>query len=271
MSDPIPIDAYLLIIGAMKSGTSSLFHYLSQHPEICPARTKEPEYFSRKQSHRADLEKYSDLWNFDSGRHRYVMEASTGYTKAPHESGVPERIHQFAIKPKFIYILRDPFQRIESHYNFIRSMKDSPLHIGDTYYADLSDYFFQLEQYLEHFERSSILLLDFEDFRRNTQTVLKRICAFLEIGEFTVSDLSIKNQTLIPHKFMKSGPFRRLVYALPAKIRDQLLRKLSVTGSDVGYVRLSEEERRVIRNRLSGNMKNLREVFGFDISVWGFE
>lgn len=41
----IPADAYLLIIGAMKCSTSSLFNYLAPHPSICPCITKEPEFF----------------------------------------------------------------------------------------------------------------------------------------------------------------------------------------------------------------------------------
>lgn len=102
MSDIIPSGAYLLIIGSMKCGTSSLFSYLSGHPEICHSRKKEPEFFSKNKAPQLNKEKYSDLWQFDKNVHKYVTEASTGYTKYPTKVDIPKRILDFGIRPKFI-------------------------------------------------------------------------------------------------------------------------------------------------------------------------
>ena len=46
------------------------------------------------------------------------MEASTGYTKFD-ERGAAEAIHAYGLRPRLIYIVRDPFERIELHYNFM--------------------------------------------------------------------------------------------------------------------------------------------------------
>src|ERR1700757_1899826 len=46
----MPCDAYVIIIGAMNCGTSSLYTYLAEHPEICPCITKEPEFFQNIRS-----------------------------------------------------------------------------------------------------------------------------------------------------------------------------------------------------------------------------
>ena len=115
MVTKIPKDAYAIIIGSMKCGTSSLYSYLAQHPEICPAASKEPEFFSENQGHGVKVEKYEDLWNFGMSVHRYALEASTGYTKYPMEPNVAKNIRDYGIKPKFIYVIRNPFDRIQSH------------------------------------------------------------------------------------------------------------------------------------------------------------
>jgi hypothetical protein len=114
----IPKDRYALIIGSMKCATTSLFSYLAEHPAIAPAKIKEPEFFSRNQGHQAKLARYEDLWDFDPDIHRYAMEASTGYSKWG-ERGAAERIHAYGLRPRLVYVVRDPFARIESHYNFM--------------------------------------------------------------------------------------------------------------------------------------------------------
>ncbi len=77
MPNAIPRDAYAMIIGAMKCGTTSLYDYLQGHPEICSAITKEPEFFSENQDHGVQVKNYSDLFSFDNSIHKYTLEAST--------------------------------------------------------------------------------------------------------------------------------------------------------------------------------------------------
>ena len=116
MGAAIDPDKFLLIIGSAKSGTSSLFRYLSEHPAVCPSVTKEPEYFSEHQMHPRPVRRYEDLWpDFDPAVHRYALEGSTGYTKWPVENGVAERMRAYGIRPRLVYLVRDPVERIESH------------------------------------------------------------------------------------------------------------------------------------------------------------
>ncbi|MDP6909848.1 MAG: hypothetical protein QF371_10095, partial [Flavobacteriales bacterium] len=68
----------VIIIGAMKCGTSSLYAYLVKHPAICGCKVKEPDYFS------SDTEAaYLDLFPELNEGHKYVLDASTSYTKYP--------------------------------------------------------------------------------------------------------------------------------------------------------------------------------------------
>lgn len=111
-------NSLMMIVGAMKSGTSTLFEMLSQHPAICPSCVKEPEFFSSHQGHGADVEDYESLFDYDSLRHTMCLEASTGYSKYPSEIDVPKRIKEYGLNPVFIYSVRNPFDRVESEYNF---------------------------------------------------------------------------------------------------------------------------------------------------------
>ena len=100
-------DSFALIIGAMKSGTTSLFDILSQHPQICPSKTKEPDYFVQDRDDK-ERESYLSLWNWNSNSHVVALESSVAYTKSPFITGVPERIKTSGLgKFKFIYMLRE--------------------------------------------------------------------------------------------------------------------------------------------------------------------
>jgi hypothetical protein len=72
----------LFIIGAMKSGTSSLHDYLGKHPQIFMAQFKEPMYFSREEHERMSLAEYEGLFK-DVSNQLYIGESSTEYTKLP--------------------------------------------------------------------------------------------------------------------------------------------------------------------------------------------
>lgn len=112
-----PRDAHVIVIGAMKCGTTTLFAHLARHPEIAGSRVKEPEFFSEHQGHGVDVDRYEELWDFDPATHRYCVEASTGYMKYPVEMSVPDRLLEAGIEPRFLYVVRDPIDRMESQFN----------------------------------------------------------------------------------------------------------------------------------------------------------
>lgn len=110
---------YLIIIGAMKAGTTSLFHILNSHPDICGSFIKEPNFFCEPKMHRVTVDRYDDLWPDSATKpFRYLMEASACYTIPPHSASVPEAIKQSGIGVKFIYCVRDPIERIQSQLNW---------------------------------------------------------------------------------------------------------------------------------------------------------
>ena len=147
-----------IIIGAEKSGTTTLAKILSDHHEIFMSIPKEPRFFS---DHNWDkgLKWYERLFDNAIG-FKAIGEASVAYTWAPESVGTPQRIYDTLGEIKFIYIIRNPLERTISHYRhalFCNWMKKSTS-IEDALkitpaLIDCSKYFYQLEQYLKYFFR----------------------------------------------------------------------------------------------------------------------
>ena len=270
----IPKNAYVIIIGAMKSGTTSLYSYLAGHPEICESSIKEPEYFSRHQSHGAQGKQYEELWNFDETVHRYVLEGSTGYTKYPAEKGVPARIKAYGINPRFIYILRNPFERIESHFNAGRFNPEWKHSILDEHLINVSKYYMQLQRYREYFPRERFLLLDFAELKNSPETVLRQIYGFLELDKIVLPDsYDIKNKTIsnskldiLYRKLIRTVGINRI---LPEPLK-RVFRRILSERITIPRKMLLAAEREQVHNTLEEDMMKLRDEYGIDVVKWGF-
>jgi len=109
----------VIIAGVAKAGTTSLFRYLSQHPDICPSSKKELGYFSavRYGEDLRPLEEYARHFSH-CGATPYVMEATPGY----FFGGAPliEALERTLDRPRVIVLLRDPVTKFWSYYNFQR-------------------------------------------------------------------------------------------------------------------------------------------------------
>lgn len=270
----IPGDAYLLIIGAMKSGTTSLYEYIAQHPEICECRVKEPEFFSRRQEHGTGVRSYEDLWDFDENQHKYALEASTGYTKYPAEIGVPKRMSKLGIDPLFIYIVRDPFDRIESHFNAARTNPSWDYSITDEHLVSVSNYHLQLSRFREHFPRERFLVLDFDALKTDPRRVLTEVYDFTGLShdhypeDFLRMNVtpSLSRLELI-HR--RSSFLQRIGNWLPKGFRRSVKSLVSSSGP-LSRIRLSDEQRGVVKSKLEGSMRKFQEEYGIDVEKWGF-
>ena len=176
---------FAIIIGAMKCGTSALFKYLSRNPQIAPSREEEPGFFAFDRLYNKGIDSYYRQWDFDPSQHRVALEASTHYSKAPQISGVPERVHQQLKNIKFIYLVSNPFDRIESQYNFdlYRGRISSDTPITSEHFLDVSKYRYQLAQFEKFFSRDTILVLPSSMLQSHLRESLTNVCNFLEIDD----------------------------------------------------------------------------------------
>lgn len=168
----------------MKSGTSSLCVHLSEHPSVFMCPVKEPEHFSRPENFSRPAE-YLRLFQKASGQ-EYLAEGSTEYTKRPTYDGVAERIHAFNPEARFVYIMRDPFERLVSHYRHQirkgREKESLPKAIrGPSDYLPTSYYAYQLRPYLQLFGRRAIFFDTFETFVESPVSFCARLFGWLGI------------------------------------------------------------------------------------------
>ncbi|AHM59904.1 hypothetical protein D770_08205 [Flammeovirgaceae bacterium 311] len=262
-----------MIIGAMKCGTSSLFDYLKIIPQVCPALTKEPEFFSEHQGHRYHVEVYDKLFNFNANKHKYVLEASTGYTKYPMEPNVARKIFEYGINPKFIYIVRNPFDRIESHYNFMVRKGSIKIKIDSSHLVNLSNYFLQLEQFRIYFPSENLLLLDFDNLKTHPKQVLYDVFEFIGLTKnFMPDKFIVSNETANENRVINEyrSRYNKILPYIPKPIK-LLGAKLMRLKFPEQNRRLSDIEREYIYQALKDDMLKFSKVYDFDVSKWGFK
>ncbi|HEV2268361.1 MAG TPA: sulfotransferase [Steroidobacteraceae bacterium] len=192
----------LFVIGAMKSGTTSLHEYLNTHPQIAMSEWKEPAFFVEELTLRRGEDWYLTLFENDE-RYRYLGESSTHYTRLPVFQGVAERLHAFSPDARLIYIMRNPFDRVVSHYwhntqirdfkhgggeprSLLRAVKEDPQYLA------FGDYATQLEPYINLFGREALYTLTFETLVQDPQRELDKIYQWLGLPTHPLGDQSAK-------------------------------------------------------------------------------
>ena len=175
----------LIIIGAEKCGTSSLHYYLNLHPDISMSRKKELWFFNDTHNWHLGVDWYASQFNENS---IIAGESSPGYTLYPRKMGVPEKIHSLIPDVKLIYIVRDPIERIKSSYMMKyasgrenRSIQEALVNLDNNYLIIPSLYFMQIEQYLQFFDTSQLLVTTLENLQKNTQVTMQNIFKFLNV------------------------------------------------------------------------------------------
>lgn len=275
-------DRFVFIIGAMKSGTTSLFDILGQHPEICPAKIKEPGFFTSDDC-RQRLQNYLNLWDWNKDKHKLALESSVSYTQVPIIKDVPERMAKINLgKYRFIYMMRNPISRIESqvrHGLFAGWGSSLDTGVSDDL-VEFSRYAMQMDQYLKYFPKDMILPITLEEFKADPYRVLERICEFLQIDkDYKFSHVEAPrnsgdffNTPPILRKLSQSWLGRQVVRKLfPFQFKNWLRSKLAKAGkkngmkADLGRWKLTENEKNEIIQKLLPDLERLRSEYAIDI------
>lgn len=266
----------LLIIGAMKSGTSSLHDYLNLHPDIFMSDPKEIHYYADGIYDLKDKGWYTSFFETDK---KIAGTTPQSYTKCHNKyyKNIPQRIFKDTPDVKLIYIVRDPIERYASHilesYHCdnaadVKYSKESGNYIKTSMYA------MQLKAYLEYFSLDQIHILSLEDLQKDKLGELNKIFKFLNIS--TLEDKSIfdfKTNTaemkgvpaVIKRKF-----FIRVVSKFFPDLAEQLARSLT----DKFYTKLlkkpilSESEVEQIRDQLKTDIEEFRLITGKAFNQW---
>lgn len=286
-----------LIIGSGKSGTTSLFRYLCQHPDVCGSSEKEPDYLAWGEGPDPSpawaavpgaipartLAEYRGLFAHWSGQ-RAIGEASTSSIDSPR---APGRARGLVPGARLVAILRQPVDRAFSQFLHNRQDGEEPLddfrsawslgivpgHVRGTYrraYRERSRYAGFLEAWLRHFSRDGLHVILYEDFAADPAGAVRRVGSFLGIDPGFVPDVSIR--------FNTSGRARHRVIAWAlARFRRQrrfLADRLSprVFSAAGRALRKPEKLDPELRGRLTAEMRGeilaLQDLLGRDLGPW---
>jgi hypothetical protein len=192
------------IVGAAKSGTTSLWQYLKDHPQVFMPKDeldKEPRFFS-SYGESMGIENYLYMFEKATENQKLVGESSTAYLTDPVSA---KMIHDFNSQSKIIIMLRNPADRAYSLYNWMvqdgyeyacsfeealdleekRYLNKIPTWFEPEYYWNYMYfrsglYYEQVKRYLELFH-DNVLIVKFDDFKKDTPVTYRRICSFLKI------------------------------------------------------------------------------------------
>jgi hypothetical protein len=171
----------------MKAGTTSLYHYLSQHPEIGMSRRKELDFFKTNADFAKGLDWYAA--QFPSGS-RVLGESSPNYSKCHLFPGVAERLHSVLPRISLIYLVRHPVDRAVSHYvHQVSAGRESrPIEavfedLEQNPYVLTGAYMFQLRQFLKFYQAERMLIVDADDLLHDRARTMSRIFKFLDVND----------------------------------------------------------------------------------------
>lgn len=288
-----------LIIGAAKAGTSSLYSYLKEHPQIYMSPEKEPRYFApelysiynnavRQGGRRKalSLAQYCQLFA-EASDEIALGEASTEYLYIPQ---APERIKECIPDVKLIAILRNPVERAFSAFcyqtrdgyetlTFEEALQAEEKRILDGFrpgwhYKQVGFYSAQVKRYLEHFPPEQIKIYLHEDLEKNSADVTRDVYKFLGVETAYNPELTRENKSGIPKSrllqdmFTKDNPLKTAVKPfLPVALRKsiyQSVRKHNLGAKPV----LSPEIRQELIELYREDIDKLQTLIQKDLSHW---
>jgi Sulfotransferase family len=304
------------IIGHIKCGTTALYKMLRGHPQIFMPDFKEPRFFSS--DHRAatgaesgggrpqTLEAYLELFA-EARPDQLAGEASPQYIRSPTAAA---RIAELQPGARLIAILREPASFLRSvHLQFVqsgieterdlrtalalederrqgRSLPHGGSSPGWLLYSDHVRYVEQLRRLREHFPSEQVLVLIYDDYRRDNEGTLRTVLRFLGVDEgAAVAPIETRRERLTAVRFMGLHPISRKLRM--AKNNPERAGRVARTVSSLAPGPAQRLWRRVVyttppppeeavtlelRRRFKPEVQALSEYLGRDlVGLWGYD
>lgn len=290
---PIP---NFLVLGAQKAGTTSLYFYLSQHPDIYMSPVKEPHFFTFGDGNTnytdPDFDPQRLVTTFDVYKalfekvenEKAVGEASPSYLYNPR---APHQIKTYIPQAKMIAILRNPVERAFSNYMHCRrdgrephavfaealEAEESRIQEGWSdlwHYKRQGFYFEQISRYLGLFDAAQLKIFLYEDLKTKPQSMLREIFGFLEVDDSFAPNVSSRhNVSGVPRNALALGvvkavkPFNRLAKrfvprSISSRVRELILERPAI----------SMETRQQLEALYREDIMQLEELLGRDLKHW---
>lgn len=288
----------LLIVGAAKSGTTSLHNYLNQHPDIFMCNPKEPHFLINKEIGDKripigilDIEEYQNLFSCGSNC-RYRGESSVMYLMYP-EIVIPKVKKLLGERTKIIIMLRDPIERAYSGFHHVKRYnlkEDKTFEVAfeiseERYFTDkemppasrykqLGLYYNQVQSYLEKMEDVHIIIYD--DYQKDFRLEMKKVFAFLGVNPIEINSNERhmvggwrwKNEKM--KKFMmKENVFKSFIKVIiPFKKTRNRIRKIIQNKYTIRVPEMKSETRAMLKNFYKNDVKMLSELLDKNLNHW---
>lgn len=299
----------LFIVGQPKSGTSALFSFLKQHPEVSACQVKEPQYFCKdlqsqhfalSKTERTD-ENYLKL--FEETPASYQMDGSTAYL---YSQQAASEIRAFNPDAKIIVMLREPVDFLYTYHKQLlrnsckfedvtdfqtalsleserRQGRKLPKGVFDKkflWYSERVKYVEHLTRFEECFPPENILVIIYDDFRRDNAGVFQRVLRFLDLPEFNAEFSQVNQQVNVRNRRLKQF-LDRTLFPLKTRIKRYAPRSLFVKLRS-GYrslvfkkgeiEKLDDNVRQQLKKHYYSQVALLSEKLGRDLlSEWGYD
>lgn len=283
------------IVGAAKSGTTSLAHYLAQHPLVFAPEIKEPRFFAKDSILRGSDEDpikknvinesvfndaaYQKLYS-NKGE-KLTFDASVHYLYH-HEEAIPKIKSTIGDAP-IIIMLRNPVDRAisnirymyEVHFNSVEKEFDKAQEYVDKnwnsfwYYIALGFYAEQVSAYLKNFSKVHIML--FDDLISDTETTYNNTLSFLGLPNISLEDFSKENASEKPnmvYQIAKTSGFTSLIKLV---VPEQKLKNLKAKYNDKltkPHDRVDQELRSNMIHSYMEDISKLESLIGRDLASW---
>jgi len=290
-----------LVIGAAKSGTTALWTYLRQHPDIFMPDFKEPQYFAFAEGEKPSFggpsttigraittrSAYEALFA-EAGNARAIGEASNLYLYVDDAAG---RVASELPAAKLIAILRQPADRAFSAYQHLKRQAREPApdfeaalvaeeqRIRDGWgflwrYRDFGYYGRQLRRYADRFGGDQILVHLHEDLEAEPEETMRRTYEFLEVDPTFNPILGARpNRGGVPRPGWRGGllsrrnPLRRMLApVVPSRVRSRA-RRLADSQALSREI-LAPATRRQLTSDFRSDIRELAELLGRDLGGW---
>ena len=279
----------LFLVGAPRCGTTALYTYLKQHPEIFLSRIKEPQFFADFLGEQRRIQNWPDYLSCFAGANgeKRIGEASVAYLAATNSA---RDIKAFSPEARIIIMLRNPLDVMHSLYH-LRRFNDLEDELSfeaalaadergrrpyeQTYRAKVS-FSEQVKRFVDAFGRDKVHFIIFDDFVADTALVYRTTLQFLEVRPDGLASFPVVNAS--PRA--RSKVLRKTVSQPPQHLRSMLHRITSErvrssVGGFLNRLNIVYDKRSLgpeLRSRLSiefaPEVERLSAVVGRDLSGW---
>lgn len=289
-----PLD--FIIIGAQKSGTTSLHKYLSGHPQIWMPPEKEAPFFSEDTLYEKGWEHYIADYFYNAPKEKFWGKATPHYMV---DMRVPSRIARLMPKLKLIAILRHPIERAFSHYKMIarwemetqsfdriigESLTDNAIEIARRLKATPEnekklivangEYGRIIGEYLNYFQKDQILIVFTDDLKAKPELALERIYRLLGISNYLPPNLDKiyhigGTELRLPHVeiFKKNALMKKIWHSFPQRFRRNFMywfNQWNVTPDrNNDSINAREETIRLLKAHYIKDIDVLEKLMGF--------